>query len=111
MSKQTRMFIEQIKSDQPPTLVDTIKESASAKDLGGKLWDGLKPMFDHGRTELAAALFAGHAHVMYMKGQGQDGLGQGHAQDGPAQEGQAQEHQQQPQSIDPPQQHNQGREM
>ncbi len=37
----------------------------------------MRPMFDHGRTEAAAALFAGHAHVMYMKGpegneQGQD---------------------------------------
>jgi len=24
-------------------------------------------MFDHGRTELAAALFSGHSYVMYMR--------------------------------------------
>jgi hypothetical protein len=33
----------------------------------------MKPMFDHGRTEAAAALFAGHGHVMY----GHDSVEQG----------------------------------
>ena len=78
MSKQTKEFFEQIKAGQQPTLLESIREAASAlKEAGGQLWDGMKPMFDHGRTEAAAALFAGHAHVLYMKGpegneQGQD---------------------------------------
>jgi hypothetical protein len=70
MSKQTKQFFEQIKSGEPPTLLETLREAAgTARDIGGQLWDGAKPIFDHGRTELAAALFAGHAHVMYMRGQ------------------------------------------
>jgi hypothetical protein len=32
----------------------------------GEVFDASKPMFDHGRTELAAAIFSGHGHVMYM---------------------------------------------
>ena len=60
MSKRTRDFIEQLKSGESPDLAQTVKE------IGGQFWDAAKPMFDHGRTELAAALFAGHAHVMYM---------------------------------------------
>ena len=70
MSKQTKQFFEQVKSGEPPTLAEQVREAAGqARSIGGQVWDGLKPMFDHGRTELAAALFAGHAHVMYMKGQ------------------------------------------
>jgi hypothetical protein len=70
MSTQTQQFFEELKSGQSPSLVERIQEAAaSAKSLAGQLWDGAKPMFDHGRTELAAALFTGHAHVMYMKGQ------------------------------------------
>lgn len=69
MSKQTKQFFEQMKNGEQPALADNIKEAASSlQDIGGQIWDGMKPMFDHGRTELAAALFAGHAHVMYMKG-------------------------------------------
>ncbi len=60
MSKRTRDLIEQVKSGDSPGLAETLKEA------GGQLWDAAKPMFDHGRTELAAALFAGHGHVMYM---------------------------------------------
>ncbi len=74
MSKQTKQFFEQVKNGEQPTLAEQMREAAgNAKSIGGQIWDGLKPMFDHGRTELAAALFAGHAHVMYMKGQ--DGIG------------------------------------
>ena len=78
MSKQTKEFFEQLKAGQQPSLMESIREAAGAlKEAGGQLWDGMRPMFDHGRTEAAAALFAGHAHVMYMKGpegneQGQD---------------------------------------
>ncbi len=60
MSKRTRDFIEQVKSGESPSLAQSLQE------VGGQIWDAAKPMFDHGRTELAAALFAGHAHVMYM---------------------------------------------
>ena len=44
--------------------------AAVAREIGGKIWDIAKPLFDHGRAEIAAALFSGHAHVMYMKGEG-----------------------------------------
>lgn len=70
MSKQTQQFFEQLKNGEPPSLAERIVDAASkVKGLGGALWEGARPMFDHGRTELAAALFAGHAHVMYMKGE------------------------------------------
>jgi hypothetical protein len=37
------------------------------RDMGVKIWDAGKPLFDHGRDEAAAALFSanGHAHVPY----------------------------------------------
>ena len=83
MSKETRQFFEKLKSGEQPTLVESIKEAASSlKDVGGAIWDGLRPMADHGRTELAAALFSSHdAHVMYMRPehgveQGQDQVDQ-----------------------------------
>ena len=60
MSKRTRDLIEQVKSGDSPGLAEALGEAA------GRMWDAAKPMFDHGRTELAAALFAGHGHVMYM---------------------------------------------
>ena len=70
MSKHTQQLFEQLKAGQQPSLIENLREAAgTAKEIGGQLWDSMKPMFDHGRTELAAALFAGHAHVMYMKGQ------------------------------------------
>lgn len=72
MSKRTNEFFEQLKAGEQPSLLETIKEA------GGQIWDGMKPMFDHGRTEAAAALFAGHAHVMYMNGQ--EGIEQGQDQ-------------------------------
>ncbi len=93
MSKQTKQFFEQIKSGEsltpttptPPTLAEQVKEAAgNAKAIGGQIWDGMKPMFDHGRSELAAALFAGHAHVMYMRGQ--DGVGPDKGQEPPERE-------------------------
>jgi hypothetical protein len=35
--------------------------------IGGDIWDAAKPMFDHGRTEMAAAILGNHqGHVMYM---------------------------------------------
>ena len=79
MSKESREFFEQLKAGQQPTLLESIREAAGAlKEAGGQLWDSMKPMFDHGRTEAAAALFAGHGHVMYMKGQ--EGIEQGQDQ-------------------------------
>jgi hypothetical protein len=80
MSKQTQRFFEQIKSGEQPDLIEGIKDAASSmKEIGGQIWDGLKPMFDHGRAEAAAALFLGHGHVMYMKGQ--EGIEQGQDQE------------------------------
>jgi len=79
MSRQTRQFFEQLKSGEPPTLVESIKEAASVlKDIGGKIWDGAKPMFDHGRAEAANLIFSGQAHVLYMEGQKNTEQGQDH---------------------------------
>ncbi len=51
------------------------------REILGEAWDGAKPMFDHGRTEVAAAMFHGNAaHVMYMRdgdNHGQDDKGHG----------------------------------
>lgn len=44
----------------------------AARAIGGVLWDGAKPMFNHGRDELASALFRGDAHVVYGWGNDQD---------------------------------------
>jgi len=80
MSKQTNQFFEQIKSGEQPTFFDGVKEAASTlKDIGGQIFDGAKPMFDHGRSEAAALLFSGNAHVMYMRGN--DGIQQGQDQE------------------------------
>ena len=57
-----------MKAGENPSLAQTFSQ------IGGQMWDAAKPMFDHGRTELAAALFAGHGHVMYMHNQ--DGVEQ-----------------------------------
>ena len=69
MSKKTREFVDQMKSGESPGLAESLKE------IGGKIFDGARPMFDHGRSELAAALFAGHGHVMYGHNH-QDGVEQ-----------------------------------
>ena len=77
MSKKTQALFEQLKTGDGPGLAESIRDiAAPLKEVAGQLWDGLKPMFDHGRAEAAAALFAGHAHVMYMKGA--DGVEPGH---------------------------------
>ena len=59
-----------------------VKEAAlgflsAAREVGGSIWDGAAPMFNHGRTEMAAALFSGQPYVLYQRGvsgieQGQD---------------------------------------
>jgi hypothetical protein len=89
MSKKTNAFFEQLKAGQEPSLVETIREAA------GQLWDAAKPMFDHGRAEVAAALFSGNAHVVYGWG------------------GNEQQHVQQPEvpAAPEPQRENEGREM
>jgi hypothetical protein len=87
MSKKTQAVFEQLKSGDGPGLAASIRDlAAPLKEAAAQLWDGAKPMFDHGRAEAAAALFAGHAHVMYMKGP--DGVEQGHepGKDEPQQE-------------------------
>jgi hypothetical protein len=76
MSKETREFFERlknVKNDDTPAIGtgkaigEGLKEGIMAfRDGLGQVWDAATPMFDHGRTELAAALFSGHAHVMYM---------------------------------------------
>ncbi|WP_020472333.1 hypothetical protein [Zavarzinella formosa] len=76
MSRQTQEFFEELKTGRESGLAESLRESAAAaRDIGGQIWDGMKPMFDHGRTELAAAIFSGHGHVMYMHGQ--NGIEQG----------------------------------
>jgi hypothetical protein len=68
LSKQTREFLEQLKSGEQSKLVETIREAAaSLKDIGGKIWDGVTPSFEHGAHEMASALFRGDAFVMYPR--------------------------------------------
>jgi hypothetical protein len=43
-------------------------------------------MFDHGRAEAAAAIFSGHAHVLYMKGEKPQEQNQEQTKDEPQQE-------------------------
>lgn len=70
MSKRTNQFFEKLKAGEQVTFVDAIKQAASSlRGIGGQIWDGAKPMVDHGRAEMAALLYTGQAHVMYMKGQ------------------------------------------
>jgi hypothetical protein len=52
--------------------------AASLADGLGQVWDAAKPMFDHGRSEVAAAIFSGHGHVMYMHGGEDRGQNEGH---------------------------------
>jgi glycine cleavage system H lipoate-binding protein len=62
--------MEQIKSGEQPTLLESIKEAASLlKDIGGKVWDEAKPFVDHGRSEWAALMYTGSAYVMYPRNQ------------------------------------------
>jgi hypothetical protein len=60
MAKRNRDVFELIKLGEQHGLAEVIK------DVGGQMLETGKNMFDHGRSELAAALFSGHAHVMYM---------------------------------------------
>jgi len=85
MSKQTRHFMEQVKNGQEPSLAENIKDAASLlKNIGGQVWDGAKPMWDHGRSEIAAFLFGNHqGHVMYMRGQEGHGQAQEQAKEMP----------------------------
>ena len=81
MSKRTKQFFEQLKSGEKPTLIEAVKEAASSlKAIGGQIWEGAKPMFDHGRAEAAALLFTGQGHVMYMKNEGPNEQSQDHEQ-------------------------------
>ena len=53
-------------------MFDLAKDAAAglgeaAKDMGGKMWDTVAPMANHGKSEVAAALFTGNAYVMYQK--------------------------------------------
>jgi hypothetical protein len=86
MSNEAKQFLESAKEAQAEKSMGAIEAAAEgmkaflsgAREVGGAIWDAGKPAFDHGRTELAAALFHdADAHVMYMRGtqgveQGQD---------------------------------------
>jgi hypothetical protein len=87
MSRKTHAFFEQLKAGEEPGLAESVREAAATlKEVAGHLWDGAKPLFDHGRTEAAAALFIGNAHVMYMKGQDGAEHGQEPVKDEPQQQ-------------------------
>jgi hypothetical protein len=65
MSKKA--FADMMRDEGSGAEPQTPKENLlNAREVFGEIWDAAKPMFDHGRSELAAAIFAGHAHVMYM---------------------------------------------
>ncbi len=74
MSRATRELFEQIKAggDQPVGAVQAAMEGVKEvggilKEIGGKLWDAMTPIVDHGAHEAAAALFRGDAYIMYPK--------------------------------------------
>ncbi len=59
------------------------------KEMGGKVWDGLTPVVEHGSHELASALFRGEGFVLYPRNkeaQSLEGPGLEQAQDGQEQE-------------------------
>ena len=78
MSKASRQFIEQIKQPEASMgALEATKEGvvgaiaaflSGAKEVGDFVWDTGKPMFDHGRTEMAAALFSPHGSGFVMYG-------------------------------------------
>ena len=84
MSKEAKQFLESIKQPEQSmgaveATMEGVRGAVGAFLEGmGQVWDAGKPMFDHGRTEMSAALFTGNAHVMYMKGQ--QGIEQGQDQ-------------------------------
>ena len=80
MAKVSQQLFE---PDKQPGAIQAGMEAFKAilspvQEIGGAIWDGGKGLFDHGRTEMAAALFSGQAHVMYMRGQ--EGIEQGQDQ-------------------------------
>jgi len=83
MSKKTQQFMEQLKSGEEPSFAESLRDAASSLiNIGGAVWESAKPMFDHGRSEIASFLFGDHrGHVMYMRGQ--EGLGQEQAKEMP----------------------------
>jgi hypothetical protein len=80
MSKQTRQFMEQLKSGEEPSFAESIRDAASSLvNLGGKVWDGLAPTVNMGKSEISAALFSGSGYLMY--GHSHGGASQGQAQE------------------------------
>ena len=60
MSKNTREFIEQLKQPESMGTIEAMTAGLTQGvkaflDGAGKVWDEAQPMFDHGRTEAAAA--------------------------------------------------------
>lgn len=86
MSKETQQFLEGIKPDQSmgavEAAVEGVKRGAAACLEGlGKVWDAGQPMFDKGRTELAAVLFSGNDRGFVMYGGNDNKQTQDHAPD------------------------------
>ncbi len=55
-------------NDKPRTLGDAIKDMANAiREKGGKVWDEIAPVMEHGKTEIAHALFHGGPYAFNME--------------------------------------------
>ena len=80
------------------SIIEAIKAGAAAvKELGGAIWDGAKPMVEHGSTELMNGIYNGNAFTPY----GWKGVEPGNEQQ---QEAKPQEHgnaQEQAQEVKP----------
>lgn len=75
MSKESKESKEAFKEIMRPA--EPVAEAAqgglaailsAAKDIGGQVWDAAAPMANHGKTELAAALFSPHGSGFVMYG-------------------------------------------
>jgi hypothetical protein len=66
MSKRAKQWMDKIRSGEEFSFSESIKEAgASLIDIGGRIWDGVAPTVNMGKSEIAAAMFSGHGYVMY----------------------------------------------
>ncbi len=72
MARESREFFDRLKAGQEIGPLEAAKEGmrgfgSMMKEMGGKVWDGLTPVVEHGSHEMASALFRGDGFVMYPR--------------------------------------------
>lgn len=89
-----KKVLEQIREELEPAkqaLGQAREKAEPVRQVLGQAWDLVKPAFDHGRSEMAAALFSGSAYVMYQRSEPGLGETKGLSPEGIAPEGLAPE--------------------